>query len=350
VFTPSGFKEYILSLPIDQRILLLLPPNLLLGLVMIPLGLLRLGRGRLRKLNLGAPSLTQLLILLAAVYPTSIVATPLFEAANSAWIEICKGHPALEAFNEDANLMETLAQFQGGSLLLLFLFLAVAPAVGEEFVFRGVVGRGLVARWGLWPGILLTSLMFAVVHGYPPHIVAVFPIGVMMHIVYLTTRSLWAPMLFHFANNGMGAVQVALAAETDAEGEVVWWRVAMACGYLALSVVLLYRFRTRYVNDDGEEISPGYITVAAPPAEAGARRHAPTGWIIAPLIGLVLAGTLYYVASDLAQSTTPAADKTESAEAQPVLEPDPRRIEITLTRAGQPPCSAHRRNDGRIIA
>ena len=47
-FTSNSVNEYILGLPINQRILLLLPPNLLVFFLLLPLGLLRLGRRRLK--------------------------------------------------------------------------------------------------------------------------------------------------------------------------------------------------------------------------------------------------------------------------------------------------------------
>jgi hypothetical protein len=216
-------------------------------------------------------------------------------------MSVCEGNPALEAFNEQASVMMMVEKyFQHGSMVLLLFFLAVVPAVGEEFVFRGVIGRGLTARWGLLAGVLITSCLFAFVHMYPPHIVAVLPIGIMMHLVYLATRSFWAPVLFHFSNNAMAAIFVALGAGTD--DEPAWWMPIAALTYLAVSLFLLYRYRTRYVNNDGEE----------PPPEAGARRFAPRGWIVAPLMALIVAGTAVYIGIDLAQSLPEPPDEVEA--------------------------------------
>lgn len=300
------------GLPVNTRIMLLLPPSLLAFVVLIPLGLLRLGPRRLAKLNVSRPSATQLLIVLAAVYPTTIISTPMFSLADQAWTAVCEGHPALEKFNEDSSVMGTVEKyFQHGSLPLLVFLLAVVPAIGEEFVFRGIIGRGLTARWGLW-GVLMTSCLFALVHLYPPHIVAVLPIGIMMHLVYLSTRSYWAPVLFHFCNNAMAASFVALGVQTD--GEMAWWMPVVALVYLAVSIFLLYSFRTRYVNQEGEEVSPGYLTVEQPPPETGARRFAPMGWLVAPLLVFVLTGTVLYIAYEVAASpdAQPKSRETET--------------------------------------
>ena len=92
---------------------------------------------------------------------------------------------------------------QNSSTLMLLLILAVMPALGEELVFRGVIGRGLIARKGIIAGVLWTSLLFSVVHVNPVQAVGVFFVGVMCHVSYLATRSLAAPMLLHFLNNAL---------------------------------------------------------------------------------------------------------------------------------------------------
>lgn len=348
-FNPGSDIDTMMNgLSVNTRVMLLLPSNVLAFIVLIPLGLWRLGRDRFRKLNFSPPSLTQFLIVLAAVYPTTIISTPAFEVANHAWTDFSAGKPWLEAFNEQTSVMQMMEYLGNGSLVLLLFFLAVVPAIGEEFMFRGLLGRGLTARWGVWRGVLMTSVLFALLHTYPPHIAAVLPIGIMMHIVYLTTRSFWAPMLFHFANNAMAATYTALG--LVGEDEMPIWMPVAALAYVLVSIALLYRYRTRYVNDEGEEIGPGYVTVSAPPPETGARRLAPVGWVAAPLFAIVLAATGYLLVSDLVQSldAKPQPAETESARhADPGVSPQPavaRRPHHDLLHS---PVSRH---DGRIIA
>src|SRR5205085_9678359 len=88
------------------------------------------------------------------------------------------------------------------------LVMAVLPALGEELIFRGLIGRGLLARWGVVAGVLWTSVLFGLVHLNPAQAIAVIPIGVILHFVYLTTGSFWAPVLLHFLNNAFAAVML----------------------------------------------------------------------------------------------------------------------------------------------
>jgi membrane protease YdiL (CAAX protease family) len=51
-----------------------------------------------------------------------------------------------------------------GAVVLFFLLAAVAAPVWEELIFRGLLYSALRARWGMWPGILVTAFLFALMH------------------------------------------------------------------------------------------------------------------------------------------------------------------------------------------
>jgi membrane protease YdiL (CAAX protease family) len=84
---------------------------------------------------------------------------------------------------------------------ILVIAIALGPAIGEELVFRALIGNGLIRRWGVRSGMLLTAIVFAGAHGFPPHALATIPIGLYLHYVYRVTGSLSAPVLVHFLNN-----------------------------------------------------------------------------------------------------------------------------------------------------
>ena len=50
-----------------------------------------------------------------------------------------------------------------------------------------------MGRYGVLVGILLTSLLFGVMHVHPVKIAGAFVFGCFAHLVYLATRSLWVP-------------------------------------------------------------------------------------------------------------------------------------------------------------
>ncbi len=76
----------------------------------------------------------------------------------------------------------------------------VAP-VFEETVFRRFALDGLARRYGNWPGLLMASTLFALLHLNPYQIAGVFLTGVGLGVVYLRTRSLGCCILMHSAYN-----------------------------------------------------------------------------------------------------------------------------------------------------
>jgi hypothetical protein len=79
----------------------------------------------------------------------------------------------------------------------------VAAPFAEELVFRGVLYPLLRNRWGLWPGVLASSLIFAVIHGDIAVGVTAFILGIILALVFEYSRSLWSAVLVHVLNNSL---------------------------------------------------------------------------------------------------------------------------------------------------
>ena len=77
----------------------------------------------------------------------------------------------------------------------------VAAPFFEEFIFRGLVYRGLRRSNGVWASALGSAAIFAIVHR-PYSFVPVFAVGLICAFVFERTRMLWAPILVHMIYNG----------------------------------------------------------------------------------------------------------------------------------------------------
>ncbi len=213
-------------------------------------------------------------VVVGLVLPLSTLSGETYRVLHTLWQPLVEQLPALKLIDE-SNAVELLGDLsKAGSLPMMLLIIAVAPAIAEELVFRGMIGRGLVARWGFFGGVLISSVMFAAVHFHPVHAAAVLPIGIALHCIYLATRSFWAPMLLHFLNNAWATIASRIPSDElspvveEAASPVLLWASLTAMVVLG---AVLYRTRTRYILPDGSEWSPGYVTAECPPAELGAR-------------------------------------------------------------------------------
>ncbi len=93
----------------------------------------------------------------------------------------------------------------GVVLLRTLAFFSIAAA-WEELIFRGYPFQALVDGIGVWPGVLVSSALFAALHGWNPNVTAlalanIFLAGVMLALAYLRTRSLWFATAIHVGWN-----------------------------------------------------------------------------------------------------------------------------------------------------
>lgn len=86
------------------------------------------------------------------------------------------------------------------ALLLLAMTLLAAP-LGEEALFRGTIYALLRRRVGIWASALVTTSVFALVHGNVVQILSALPLALLLAVLYERTRSLGLCVLAHIAFN-----------------------------------------------------------------------------------------------------------------------------------------------------
>ena len=109
------------------------------------------------------------------------------------------GQP-LENPQLDFLLPEGLTAFD--ALAMLFLAGFAAP-FGEELLFRGILYSMFRERWGIWIGVLVSSLLFGLIHGNLAVGLTGFLLGILTAIVFEYSDSLWTAVLVHTLNNSI---------------------------------------------------------------------------------------------------------------------------------------------------
>jgi uncharacterized protein len=136
--------------------------------------------------------------------------------------------------------------------------IGVGPGIGEELWFRGFIGRGLIGRHGVVAGVLLTSLLFGLVHLEPRQIVSAFSIGLLLHLVYLASQSLWIAIFLHTANNSVSVLAVRPNSEImNVPAEQIPPAVYLAAAaFTVLNGWAFYRTRVRTFDDANPPSGP----------------------------------------------------------------------------------------------
>ena len=131
-----------------------------------------------------------------------------------------------------------------GPMWLVLLIVAVTGPINEELFCRGFLGRGLVGRYGVVLGVLLTSVYFALIHGNIPQGAVALVLGCYLHLAYLATRSLWVPVLLHLLHNTCATLMGLFISEADLTSGQPDFSAFQPTGYqlaglVALAVVVL---------------------------------------------------------------------------------------------------------------
>lgn len=87
------------------------------------------------------------------------------------------------------------------------IVVALIPAIGEEWLFRGVLLKLFKQITGNYHwAILITAALFAALH---LQFLSLFPrilLGIVLGYLFVLTRSLWVPIFAHFVNNASSVI------------------------------------------------------------------------------------------------------------------------------------------------
>ena len=88
-------------------------------------------------------------------------------------------------------------------IVVSVVFLVIVAPITEELFFRGVLQRSLTIRYGPRVGIILSGVLFGLVHGLPWQILPALLLGLLFAWWTERTQSLWPALVGHAANNAL---------------------------------------------------------------------------------------------------------------------------------------------------
>lgn len=176
-------------------------PVLLTGLTAAPVLALHLYLGRRHALtwtDLGFRRPTWRLLHLLWQLPATLVVGALTQGVVTA---VTSGGSMDSARPDD--VLDDLLTGSVALAVLLVVLVAVVTPVWEEVLFRGALLAGFRSRFGPVLSVVLTAVVFALVHGFPPTMPYLFVIGLSLGWVRLFHDNLWASVALHAANNAI---------------------------------------------------------------------------------------------------------------------------------------------------
>lgn len=102
------------------------------------------------------------------------------------------------------------------SLVLMLLAVAIGPAVAEEIFFRGALLTNLLRSGSRMQALVLTTLMFALMHGSLPGLPGHLLISLVLTLLMMHTGRLLVPILGHSVYNLLALRRVDMPVEAVA--------------------------------------------------------------------------------------------------------------------------------------
>lgn len=235
------------------------------GLIVAP-ALLLLAKGKSVKNFLRIPPTA------IGLYLMVIVATIVFMLVNSPFIEwnaTLQFPEFMSSFEEWARtredfatrVTEFLTTFNSvGELLTGLLVIALLPAIGEEFVFRGLLQPQLHKNIGnIHAAIWISAILFSALHmqffGFVPRVF----LGALFGYLYYWSGNLWIAILAHFVNNGFSVLMLYFyqqgVSELDMNStESADWRVVTGATIVSFTLLYFFKKQATTARDSSSEI------------------------------------------------------------------------------------------------
>lgn len=144
--------------------------------------------------------------------------------AFSIWLNLQIPLPdwAQQAEDSVSDTMGALLKMDSvADLFMALLVAAVAAAVGEELLLRGIVQGQLFKKLSPHLAIWLAAFLFSLMHIELAGLLPRWLLGVVLGYTYFWSASLWVPILLHFLFNGLQVVNVYVTGEYKTDTEMV---------------------------------------------------------------------------------------------------------------------------------
>lgn len=134
-------------------------------------------------------------------------------------------------------MKQTFDALQSGWLGILCI--AVLGPILEELLYRGAITKALLQKYAPTKAILISGLLFGIVHINPVQVVSAALIGILLAWLYWRTRSLVACILIHILNNSLSVFLSLNYPEVGSMTELLGTPLVVIMTVVALALFLL---------------------------------------------------------------------------------------------------------------
>ena len=154
---------------------------------------------------------------------------------------------AVDQINEGYHTAQAVV-LSGGTvpMLINIALIGILVPMCEEFFFRGAMQQYIVQMSRkVWSGILLTSVVFAILHMEFDGFLVRFSMAVLLGFVFHYSGSIWASVILHASYNTTGVILEYMDVNGQLDGQDWLIKIMPAIGMLIAGIVIYLLFRKR---------------------------------------------------------------------------------------------------------
>ena len=131
--------------------------------------------------------------------------------------------------------------FYSSSIWMELLGSALVTPVLEELLHRGVVFGRLRRRMGMWPAVIGSALIFAVLHFNIVQFIYAFLLGIVFALFVEKTGKLYPAVIAHIVSNGIAIIRTETGfLQGTVDGSVSAWLVSAGLCLVGLGILVVF--------------------------------------------------------------------------------------------------------------
>lgn len=142
-------------------------------------------------------------------------------------------------------LMPDSPQVIGRGFFTVLISAVFAP-IFEEILCRGIILESFRAKYGVWSGLIFSSLFFGIIHGDITAAFGASILGLILGYAYIRSNSIFAVIILHSLNNGLALALMAFGLGDSSFRDVIpttqlyWivWAVAFLTTAIGLTIMI----------------------------------------------------------------------------------------------------------------
>ncbi len=158
-------------------------------------------------------------------------------------------------------LMPPTPPMIGRGFFTILVSVLFAP-VFEEILCRGIILESFRSKYGVWSGLIWSSLFFGVIHGHITAMVTATLMGLILGYAYIRSNSIFSPIILHALNNGLALALMAFGLGDSTFRDIIpsteiYWNIwAVAFVIVVLGFVIMGRKIKKMTTQSPDKKNP----------------------------------------------------------------------------------------------